>query len=204
MLSEKLGLKPTEFALANKEMSCDSCGATIFPGVPYVTKQKIREFGGEYEVLKTIECLRLCSTVRQEEQGETSYQFRSLRIHPSWEAFPEFGTEAEHRGLKIVTTRAGTWVATGYENIIKWQTMKGELAFAECSEEQIQRLAFMLDPQNKDSFGKFQSWRTSCGMIVRQYKETDRDMRAGFWYLPLDWLTVYRMQPAFNPKAVGG
>lgn len=184
---EKLGYKPTEYGITNEPMTCEACGKTISPGEPFLVKRSIKLYGGEYVLNKSTECVRACSSMPQGQEMPTYVS--PLRLHESIEDLPARATDKE-KTLKFQTVRGGTWVATGYQNIVGFRAGTRELAFLECSEFQVQRKAFTLDPQNKDSFGGYQSWRTRDGLTVREYQEDNRDCRADFWYMPLDYLML--------------
>ena len=187
MVIEKLGLVKEQYAIAVEKMKCGSCEKDIPVGRPYQIKQTIKLLEGEYVVERTIECMSPCSLVLQSlmEAELDSQPVRSSVTFPAaWDDLPLNPTSDEQR-VRIVTTRNHIWIASGYTRILEWESGKGKNRYCECSVDQIQKRAFVLDPQNKDSFGVWERSRTSDGIVVRKYKESYRDLRAGFWYLPM-------------------
>ena len=104
-----------------------------------------------------------------------------FKHHSSWDFAPQTGTMQELH----ISERNGNVVATGYERSVTvgYPPMK----FLECNAEQIRQGSFTVIDQRD----MYTTWATPAGMRVRAYRITDRDMRAGCWYVPMH-MVIYK------------
>jgi hypothetical protein len=192
MVEEKIG-KQLQYGLATDELMCGTCQKKIRIGHPYAVKRIIKVIDGEIVLVNSVECLVMCSQMTGESEKKVPSYYAKC-----WQELPRYATETEQVGLRIVTRRAGNCVAAGYTRIVELHSIKNSrtLLFLECSASQVKRKMFALAPDGGDIYGAYETWTTPCGMRVREYKQNNGEMRAEFWYMPVELLDVEKISQA--------